>query len=227
MQVMRINLRHVFLTMAGLMAATSLLFSFSCASRQLNQLLDSTATNTPPTSANVPLDKNTPPASIFSTPLMIETPQKIAPPIVRISDNNYAAKDMVSLQHLAEDSTLVGKYVLGVQAYVDSAIDKADKLKLNDENLKDILTKLVMRIDQLDFEGKNAGENGVQWTFMLSKKTVQLPYLIESASYQGKKAWFVVLNWEMNTGNLTHGSHVAIVAFEYGTDKVLFAMSCA
>ena len=62
---------------------------------------------------------------------------------------------------------------------------------------------------------------------MLSKRTAQLPYLIESASYQGKKAWLVVLNWEINTGNLTHGSHVAIVAFEYGTDKVLFAMSCA
>ena len=160
-------------------------------------------------------------------PVVIETPLNAVPPIVRISDNNYAAKDMVSLQHLAEDSALVGKYVPSVQAYLGSAINQADQLKLNGENLKDILTKLVMGIDQLDFEGKNVGENGVQWTFMLSNKTAQLPYLIESASYQGKKAWLVVLNWEMNTGNLTHGSHIAVIAFEYGTDKVLFAMSCA
>jgi hypothetical protein len=160
-------------------------------------------------------------------PVVIETPQNIAPPIVRVSDNNYAAKDMISLMHLAEDSDLVGQYVPSVQAYLDSAIANAGQLKLNEENLKVILTKLVLHIDQLDFEGKNAGENGVQWTFMLSQKTDQLPYLIENASYQGKKAWLVVLNWEINTGTLTHGSHVAIVAFEYVTDKVLFAMSCA
>jgi hypothetical protein len=138
-----------------------------------------------------------------TTKIIIETPQNLAPPIVRISDNDYSMKDLVSFMRLAEDSELVRQSIPNPQAYVDSAINKADELKLN-------------------------SENGVAWTFMLSNKTAQLPYLIEKAKYQGREAWLITLNWEMNDeeGNRTHGSHVAVIALKYGTDTVLVAMSC-
>ncbi len=164
---------------------------------------------------------------VVQTAVVIETPQGESPPVVRVSRNNYSTKDMVSVMGLAEESALIGQTVSDPAAYLDSAIRKAGDLKLNEANLQLILDKLVWHVEQLDFEGKSKiGENTA--TFMLSTRTAQLPYLIEKAKYEGEDAWVVVLNWDLNpNGNVTHGSHVALVAFKYGTDEVLFAMSCA
>jgi hypothetical protein len=160
-------------------------------------------------------------------PVVIETPHNPDPPIVRISDNNYSSVNMGSLMGLAEDGALVGRSIPDPGAYIDSAINQAEELKLDSGNLKEILNKLVLHIEHLDFsKGRDLG-NGWIATFMLSDKTAQLPYIIEKAKYQGQEAWLIVLNWEMNyEGKLTHGSHIAIVTFKYGTSTVLLAMSC-
>jgi|WetSurMetagenome_2_1015567.scaffolds.fasta_scaffold1053440_1 hypothetical protein len=71
---------------------------------------------------------------------------------------------------LAEGSELSGQTVPNTQVYIDSAINKAEKLKLESRNLKKILTKLVLQIDQLDFKDRDKID-GYYPTFMLSNKT--------------------------------------------------------
>ena len=113
------------------------------------------------------------------------------------------------------------------QAFIDSAAAKAEELQLNSENLQDILTKLVLNIDQLDFTGKNVGEGGQLYPFKPGTGTVQLPYIIEKAEYKGQEAWLISLNWERSDSLDSAIGHIAVVVFEYGTDNILFAMSCA
>jgi len=170
---------------------------------------------------------------LTSTTASIETPQEGSPPIVRISDNDYSRGNAPSIMQLASDSELSTQSVewalSNQQVFVGAAVKQANELNLDSENLEEIMTKLVLYVDQLDFQGKNMDESGVACTFKINNKTVQLPYLIEKAKYQGKEAWLVVLNWEMNyDDHKTIGmSHIALIVFEYGSDNVLFAMSCA
>lgn len=170
--------------------------------------------------------------TVATTSETIEAPQESTPPIVRISDKDYG-KDAGSFMRVAEGSVLsnqtLGWALSNQQVFVDSAVKKAEELNLDGGNLKEIITKLVLYVDQLDFKGKNVNESGVEWTFRISKQTIQLPYVIEKAKYQGKEAWLVALNWETNyESHMTSAmSHIAGIVFEYGSETVLFAMSCA
>ncbi|MDD4924670.1 MAG: hypothetical protein PHF74_07580 [Dehalococcoidales bacterium] len=150
------------------------------------------------------------------------------PPIVCASNQNYSMEDMASFMYDAEDSSIWMNSVEWAfsnrQAFIDSAVAKAEELQLNNENLQDILTKLILNIEQLDFEGKNIGDDGMGYTFKIRSETVQLPYLVEKAEYKGKEAWFIALNWAYPPSTIFH---IATVVFEYGTDNVLFAISCA
>jgi len=157
--------------------------------------------------------------------LVIDKPNpESVSPIVRLSGNNYSWENMVSLMHLATDNVYSQ---VTAEDVLNSAVKQAEDLNLNSGNLNDILTKLIFHIDRLDFAGKNVTGSGVQLRFMLSDKTAQLPYLIEKARYNGQEVWIVILNWEMNyDGTRIAGSHVAVVVFKYGSDDILFAMSC-
>jgi hypothetical protein len=152
------------------------------------------------------------------------------PPIVRASNQNYSQGDAVLYMQNAADSSLSSNTsewaVLNQQAFIDSAVEKAQELQLNSENLQDILTKLILNIDQLDFDGKNIGDDGTGYTFKIRLETVQLPYLVEKAEYKGQEAWFIALNWTSSDNLDAVIFHIATVVFEYGTDNVLFAISC-
>jgi hypothetical protein len=150
--------------------------------------------------------------------------------MVCVSNNDYSWGDAVSFSRKAEEQELsyysVSKAISNKQNFIDSATAKAGELGLDYENLEDILTKLLFDIGQLDLKDKNV-INGTTITFMLSSKTVQLPYLIEKADYQGQEAWIIALNWEMNHSPPdSFIGHIATIVFEYGTDNVLFAASC-
>ncbi|MFA7103440.1 MAG: hypothetical protein WC142_09630 [Bacteroidales bacterium] len=153
------------------------------------------------------------------------------PPIVSVSNHNYSLGDVVGFMYDAGDSSIwtnaVEWAVSNRQAFIDSAVAKAEELQLNSENLQEMLTKLVFNIDQLDFTGKNISEDGEsEYPFRLSSQTVHLPYWIEKAEYKGQEAWIISLNWEDSDILNNLMSHIAVVVFEYGTDNVLFAMSC-
>jgi hypothetical protein len=169
--------------------------------------------------------------TVPSTTMGIENPQDGVPPFVRVSDKNYTRWDMLDFMSLASGSKL--QWSLANQpASVDSAVKKAAELKLNNGNLEDILNKLELHIEKLDFSGKNVDVSGnALVTFMISERTVQLPYLIEKAHYQGQEAWIMAINWEMKyaiQGDGTVGlGHIAVIVFQYGSNDVLFAMSCA
>jgi hypothetical protein len=149
------------------------------------------------------------------------------PPIVRASNQNYSEGDAVLFMQNAADSSLTSNTaewaVSNQQSFIDSAFEKAQELQLNSENLQDILTKLILNVDQLDLDGKNIGDDGTGYTFKINSQSIQLPYVIEKAEYKGQEAWFIALNWAYPPSTIFH---IATVVFEYGTDNVLFAISC-
>lgn len=154
-----------------------------------------------------------------------EPPEKDTLPIVRSSDKNYQGTEVVpAFFGIAGDSALDGKpmeWALSKrQEFIDVAVTKADTLGLDGENLRQILTKLLFRVDELNFTGKQAG-----LPFLISNTTAQLPCLILKARYNDADAWIIALVWEYKSGISI--SHVAAVVFKYGTHEVLFAASCA
>jgi hypothetical protein len=177
-------------------------------------------------------NSETPVSSLISATGKIVTPEEVNPPIVRVSNNNYSAKDVPSIMQLGSNDGVsrppLEWTLSNQQSFIEAAVKQSNALNLDSENLRVIITKLETDVDQLDFQDKNMGSSGVAWTFMINNRTVQLPYLIEKAKYQGKDAWVVVLNWEMNYADDTiiNLSHIAVVVFEYGSTNVLIAMSC-
>lgn len=164
----------------------------------------------------------------------VEPPEKGALPIVRSPDKKYQGTEVVpAFFGIAEDSILKDQTVEWAlskrQEFIDVAVTKADNLGLDGENLLQILTKLLFRVDELNFTDKNVigfkdGEKIVM-PFLISNSTAQLPCLIEKATYNDMDAWIIALNWEYVPRGMTF--HVAVVVLKYGTHEVLFAASCA
>ncbi len=100
--------------------------------------------------------------AVLITTSSTETINEEEPPIIRISDKNYSQGDAFRFMRIPEDSVIslnpVSWALSNRQVYIDAAVAKAAELDLDSENLQEILTKLVLNIDQLDFGGKNIGD---------------------------------------------------------------------
>mgnify|MGYP001130135744 CR=1 FL=1 len=206
---------------------SSLLILSGCGEPEYTTVTDTQTETTTDTSTITKIDTTT----VTEASTIITTIQNMSPPIVSISNHNYSLGDAVGFMYDAGDSTIwmnsVEWAASNRQAFIDSAVAKAEELQLNSENLQDILTKLVLNIDQLDFTDKNVSEDGEGvYPFRPSSQTIHLPYWIEKAEYKGQEAWIISLNWEDSDILNNLMSHIAVVVFEYGTDNVLFAMSC-
>jgi hypothetical protein len=220
--------------MKKILPILSVLISLALILSGCNKPEYTTVTETQTKTTTVPMTvtkTSTNTVTITQTPTIITTTQDSPPPIVSISNHNYSMGDAAGFMYDAEDSSIwmntVEWAISNRQAFIDSAVAKAEELQLNSENLQDLLTKLVLNIDQLDFTGKNVSEDGEsEYPFRLSSQTIHLPYWIEKAEYKGKEAWLISLNWEKSEVTNAAIGHIAVVVFEYGTDNVLFAMSC-
>ena len=176
---------------------SSLLILSGCGEPEYTTVTDTQTETTTDTSTITKIDTTT----VKETSTIITTIQNMSPPIVSVSNHDYSMGDAVGFMYDTGDSTIwMNSVELGAisnrQSFIDSAVAKAEELQLNSENLQDILTKLVLNIDQLDFTGKNISEDGEGvYPFRLSSQTVHLPYWIEKAEYKGQEAWIVSLNW--------------------------------
>ncbi|MBI2937392.1 MAG: hypothetical protein HYY22_04235 [Thaumarchaeota archaeon] len=157
-----------------------------------------------------------------------------APTIVRVSDRNYLRTDLPVFDRSAENYSLanqvVGLSTSNRQRYIETAVKRAETLGLDETNLRDILTKLMFHIDELNFTDKNTFTDNdgkiFEISFRISNTTVQIPYLIEKVKYNGVDAWIIALNWENKESSQGKWGHVAAVVVKYGSDEVLFAKSC-
>jgi hypothetical protein len=186
-------------------------------------------------SSTTTANENLPRSPTNTTTAISNTTGSDAPVVVRVSDRNYLRTEIIPVfNNIAENSSLVNQKdnltIPTKQSFIETSVNRAEKLGLDEGNLRDILTKLVFHIDQLNFTGKNTFTDNegkiTEVSFRISNSTVQLPGLIEKAKYMGVDAWIIVLNWANQAPPQSRLSHVATIVFKYGSDEVLFAESC-
>ena len=127
--------------MSGLIAV-SLLLSLSCASRQLSRLPDSTAKNTPATSANILPDQDTSLANIDSTPLVTEiqnTPTPFFSPrpesFVPASDLVVIGQIMESLPQFQQGQDTYRDWIFEVESYiVNQTLQESLKIRILEQS---------------------------------------------------------------------------------------------
>jgi hypothetical protein len=196
----------------GFLALILLVSSSGCANQQVTVMVTTTVTP-------------------IATPVAIESGSSSATFYFLESPQDYEKADVVQLSRQAENSNLSSQGVDWAQgneqAFIDGALNQAVSANLDSTNLNAVLNSLMLNFNPASFEGKSEVAPGESILFRLSQKTIQLPYMIEKAKFEGQDAWVIVLNWEMGYAASSSLMHIAAVVYRYGTTEVLFAMSCA